>query len=161
MKGRLVAALIGMTTLVAAPIAAQASHYRLPVDNFISAEETAALEKAGVSTTLALLDQVSTPAKRQKLAKATGLSVARLTALAAQVDLLRIDGIGPSMVRLLNASGVMHAKQLAQSSSAALFAKVSSTNLAQKISMVTPREALIAEWIGAAKSLPQVVEGLP
>jgi predicted flap endonuclease-1-like 5' DNA nuclease len=140
--------------------AAHASHYRLPIDNLISTAEADALAKGGVTTTLALLEAVTTQTKRASLAKKTGLPLARIDALAAQVDLIRIEGIGPGVVRLMQASGVAHSRALATADASALHAKLTAVNASAKILGVIPPEGLVAAWISKAKSLPQAVEGL-
>jgi len=155
----------GILTLVALSIGgladlAQASHYRLPLDSMIPDPETKQLAKAGVTTTLALLQEVGTPDKRKALANKSGIPLERIETLSHQVDLLRIDGVGPSMVRLLQASGIRNSKALAQQDAAGLLQKMTAANAAAQISPVLPREGLIADWIGSAKRLPQVVSGL-
>ncbi len=144
---------------LAAPVA-NASHYRLPIDPMIPSAEATLLAKAGVTTTLALLQEVATPDKRTALAKKSGLTKQRVDDLAHQVDLLRIDGLGPSMVRLLQASGVMSSKALAAEDPAALHQKMTTTNASAQITPVIPQVGLVSAWIAAAKALPQVVTGL-
>jgi len=146
--------------MVLGATAASASHYRLPIDPMIPASEATLLAKAGVTTTLALLQEVATTDKRKALAKKSGLTQERVDALAHQVDLLRISGLGPSMVALLQASGVANSKALAAEDSAALHQKMTATNASAKISPVIPQLGLVATWIASAKALPQVVTGL-
>jgi predicted flap endonuclease-1-like 5' DNA nuclease len=145
--------------VLGAPVA-NASHYRLPIDPMIPATEATLLAKAGVTTTLALLQEVATADKRKALAKKSGLTQERVTDLAHQVDLLRIDGLGPSMVRLLQASGVANSRALAGEDPAALHQKMTAANASAQISPVIPQVGLVSAWIGAAKALPQVVTGL-
>ena len=144
--------------LSAAP--AHAGHYRLPIEGLVDDTDTKALAKAGVTTTLALLQEVATVAKRQKLAQRSGLTIGRVAALAAQVDLLRIDGLGPSMVRLLQSAGIRHSNDLAGAASAALRTKLEAVNGVQHISGTVPLPEVLDAWIGQAKKLPRAVEGL-
>lgn len=137
-----------------------ASHYRLPVENLVSDAETSALGKAGIQTTLALLDQIAKVDGRQKLAAKSGLTFARLSALAAQVDLLRVEGIGPSMVRLLQAAGVQHTQHLKGASPAALREKMKVANDVHQLAPVLPQEDVLRDWIGQANRLSQVIEGI-
>lgn len=153
-------ALILTTALLAHAPTAEAGHYRLPLEGLISQSETDLLKKAGVLTTLALLDQVKTPAQRKRLAAKTGLDQARVDALARHVDLLRIDGIGPTMVRLLDAAGVRHSRALGAESAAALLARMTSVNAGVKIANVLPPEGQVAAWVAAAKQLPAALDGL-
>lgn len=137
-----------------------ASHYRLPVENLVNETEAAAFGKAGIQTTLALLEQVAKVDSRQKLAAKSGLTFARLSTLAAQVDLLRIEGIGPSMVRLLQAAGVRHTRDLKAASPADLRDKMKVANDVQQVAAVLPREEVLRDWIGQASKLSAMVEGL-
>ncbi|HRE90557.1 MAG TPA: DUF4332 domain-containing protein [Myxococcota bacterium] len=139
---------------------AMASHYRLPVSNLVSTTEADQFAKVGVTTTLQLLQEVGDPTRRQAFAKKSGVSVERLEALAHQVDLIRFDGIGPSMVALLQASGVKNSRALASADAEALHAAIVSANEANKISQAVPQPGLVAAWVAQAKRLPQVVTGL-
>lgn len=153
--------LLVMAVALFGATSAQAGHYRLPVDNFITQVETDQLAKAGINTTLGLLNEVKTAAQRKKVASVTGIALARVDELACQADLLRIDGIGPTMVRLLNASGVKHSKALGAEAAAALLERMKAVNLAQKIANVLPREGQVAAWVAAAGRLGPGIEGVP
>ncbi len=161
MKNTLLYACFVATVMATSAPGAYAGHYRLPVTNFISQDETALLQKAGISTTLGLLDEVKTAAQRKRVAQVTGISVKRLEALAGQVDLLRIEGIGPTVVRLLLAAGVKHSRELGGQSAAALLERMKAANTTQQITSVMPREGQVAAWIAAAKRLGSVIEGVP
>jgi predicted flap endonuclease-1-like 5' DNA nuclease len=139
---------------------AHASHYRLPVDSLINEADTEGLKKAGIETTLALLDAIATVAGREKIASRSGLTFARLTVLAAQVDLLRVNGLGPSMVRLLQAGGVRHARDLAAATPAELHKRIEAANTVHRIAPVLPSEGILADWIKQAQGLKAIVEGL-
>ena len=158
---RLVAASFTAAVLLVGLPLAQASHYRLPVADFISSQESSLLLKAGVRTTLGLLQEVGTAAQRAHLSGVTGLSSARIDELACHVDLLRLDGVGPSMVRLMAAAGVRHTRALKGESAASLHARMAAINQTQRIAPVLPPEGLVAAWVAAAGRLPQVIDGLP
>lgn len=160
LAARLGVVVLALAALASSAPSSHASHYRLPLDPLITDQDTAALAKAGVTTTLALLQEVTTADKRKALAKRSGLAMDRIETLAKQVDLIRLDGVGPSMVRLLQAAGVRHSKGLAAESAASLLEKMTAANESNKITPVLPPEGLIAEWIAAARRLPQVVTGL-
>jgi predicted flap endonuclease-1-like 5' DNA nuclease len=147
--------------LVSGPIAARASHYRLPVEGFLSAGELAAFRKVGLETTLAVLNAIATVKGRQDIARRSGLPFTRLTLIAAEVDLLRVSGVGPSMVRLLQAAGVRHARDLARASGADLARRLEGVNAVQRIAPVTPNEGILSDWIRQAGGLKAIVEGLP
>jgi hypothetical protein len=164
LRARLTAIILSTAALGASaavtPSVALAGHYRLPIADFISESETSALSKAGITTTLALLDAVTTAPKRAELARKTSLSRDRIDALAGQVDLLRVEGIGPGVVRLLVACDIRDTRQLGAAGAAALHARMVSTNATTKILGAIPPEALVASWVSKARALPQTVLGL-
>ncbi len=160
MKSKLGSLVAAIAALFLSTSPATASHYRLPVDGLVTVEESEALKKAGISTTLDLLDAIATTAGREGVASKSGLTFARLTLLAAQVDLLRVNGLGPSMVRLLQAGGVRHARDLAKSAPAELRARLEAANGVHRIAPVLPSEGILEDWIRQAGGLKSVVEGL-
>ncbi|HEY2904154.1 MAG TPA: DUF4332 domain-containing protein [Polyangia bacterium] len=146
-----------LSLLVAVP--AMASHYALSeVSRLVPAPDAEKLNKAGVDTTEQLLDKAGKAKDRKALAKASGLSVATLTALAKHCDLLRIKGVGPEMVLLLEAAGVKSIADLGKRDAAGLMAAVESANKAKKISEKMPTEPQLADWIEQAKKLPPVLD---
>lgn len=148
---------LSLTFLVARP--ALASHYALTeVARLVPPADAAKLQKAGVETTEQLLQKAATAKDRKALAKASGLGAATLTTLAKHCDLLRIKGVGPEMVLLLEAAGVKSIADLASRDAAALVAAVESANKTKKISEKLPTEPQLADWIEQAKKLPPVVD---
>lgn len=139
---------------------ALASHYRLSAIDLVTDPEREALEKSEVDTTVALFDRAAKTSSRQDLAKRSGLSFARLTELATQCDLLRIKGVGPSIVRLLQAGGIRHAADLRRQSPGPLHARLAATNATHGILEVIPDELTLADWIEQARGLPKVLEGV-
>jgi len=158
LRGSLAVVLL-LCVSAAAPNAARASHYRLPADGLISDDESSTLGKAGVRTTAELLEATARVARRESLSKATGLSLARLTTLACQVDLLRIRGLGPSMVRLLQAAGVRHTRDLKGLSPTEVYERLRAANSIHHIAPVVPQEAVLEDWIAQAGRLEWVLEG--
>ncbi len=149
----IIAALLVAAVLLL-PGAAVASHYLLEDLDFVSAEERVLFEKEGVRASEDLLEQVSTPSQRAALAKKTGVTRERLRVLGDQVDLLQIRGIGPSMVRLIQAAGVQHAQALSQQSAETLHAAVLEANAREAISSKTPAVEMLANWIRQAARVP-------
>jgi predicted flap endonuclease-1-like 5' DNA nuclease len=139
---------------------AQASHYRLPAGGLVSESEERSLVQHSVDTTEALLSKTASLKARRALSKATGLSYARLTELATQCDLLRVRGIGPSVVRLLQAAGTRHAAALRQASPDVLATKIKAANAVHGIMEVLPDIASLTDWIAQARELPKVLEGV-
>ena len=138
---------------------ALASHYAVTdVPSLITASDGAKLAKAGVATTEDLLQKAAKAKDRKALAKASGLSAAAVMELARRCDLLRIKGIGPEMVLLLEAAGVKTAADLSKKEAAALAAEADKANKAKKITEKPPTEPQFQDWIDQAKQLPVVLE---
>jgi predicted flap endonuclease-1-like 5' DNA nuclease len=140
---------------------AQASHYPIDgVPELIPEKDAAALKAAGVATTQALLDKAATPKDRKALAKATKIPDTRLRAMVEGADLMRVQGIGPKMVRLLGHLKVKTIAELRKQDPAKLAAALdkSKPKLEADLKEKLPDQALFAGWIAQAKQLPIVVK---
>jgi len=139
--------------------AARASHYALAdVPRLVKPGEVEKLKKASVTTTEELLGKSAKAKDRKALAKSTGLSAADLLALAKRCDLLRIKGVGSEMVLLLEAAGVKSTSDLVKQDAAKLLTAATDANKTAKITEKPPTEPQVADWIGQAQKLPQVLE---
>jgi len=139
--------------------AARASHYAIgDVPRLITADQVEKLHKAGIETTEQLLDKGAKAKDRKALAKTTGIKAPELVTLVRRCDLLRIKGVGSEMVLLLEAAGVKSTADLVTKDPEALTTAIENVNKTAKISEKPPTEPQLADWIGQAKKLPQVVE---
>lgn len=145
--------------LGAASPVASASHYRLPVDGMISPDEARLFGAHGVHTTADLLERTAALAAREALARETRIPLPRLTTLACQVDLLRVAGLGPSMVKLLQSGGVRHTRDLKGAAPAELLGRLRAANAIHNIAPVLPAEGVIEDWIAQANALEWILEG--
>ncbi|HVZ72610.1 MAG TPA: DUF4332 domain-containing protein [Polyangia bacterium] len=138
---------------------ARASHYAVAdVPRLVTAPDVEKLHKAGVETTEQLLDKAAKTKDRKALAKASGLKPAELLDLARRCDLLRLKGVGSEMVLLLEAAGVKTTAELAKAEPGKLLAAATTANGTKKITEKMPTEPQVADWIGQAQKLPQVLE---
>jgi predicted flap endonuclease-1-like 5' DNA nuclease len=157
-----VAPLLMLSSLFLALLAAgtaQASHYAVAdVPRLITSAQVEKLHKAGIDTTEQLLDKAAKPKDRKALAKASGLPAPELTALARRCDLLRIKGVGSEMVLLLEAAGVKTTAELARREAPGLTTAVTAANAEKKITEKPPTEPQLADWIGQAQKLPQLLD---
>jgi len=119
---------------------------------------TAKLQEAGVQTTDDLLKMGATPAGRQELERATGISHGKIREWVNHVDLYRIEGIGSEYSDLLEEAGVDTVVELAQRVPANLAAKLAQINEQKSLVRRVPGEATVAEWVAQAKTLPRVVQ---
>jgi hypothetical protein len=136
-----------------------ASHYRLPASGIATKAETAALAKQDVRTTQTLLKVAAKSKARRALGQTTGISYERLTELVSLCDLLRVDGIGPSIARLLRVSDVADSGVLRKQSAGSLLSRMRSANATHGIMEVLPSEPTLASWIKRASGLPKLLEG--
>jgi predicted flap endonuclease-1-like 5' DNA nuclease len=140
--------------------AARASQYAIvDVPRLITAAQVQKLQKAKITTTGELLDKAAKGKDRKALAKASGLPGPELLDLARRCDLLRIKGVGAEMVLLFEAAGVKSTAELVKQDAAGFMTAVTNANKAAKITEKPPTEPQLADWIGQAKQLPQVIEG--
>jgi hypothetical protein len=149
------ASLLVLLALLAAS-SVSASHYRLAKGfELVTESERKALKRANIATTAQLLKATAKKRGRRALAKSTKLPVKRLKELATQCDLLRIKGLGPSAVRLLQAARVKDVTALKRTQAQTLH----NTLQTLKSTRVVPTAAELAEWIAQAKTLRRVLEG--
>ena len=139
--------------------AALASHYRLPAGGLATKEETRALATQKIATTKQLLMSGAKAKARRALAKSTGISAQRLLELVSMCDLLRVDGIGPSIARLLTVSDVADLSVLRRQGAGSLLGRIRTANAKHGIMEVLPSEQTLASWIKSAASLPRLLEG--
>ena len=105
-----------------------------------------------------MLLKAAKPKDRKALAKASGLPPATIMAIARRCDLLRIKGVGPEMVLLLEAAGVKTSADLAKQGAPGLTAAADQANKTKKITEKPPTEPQFQDWIDQAKQLPVVIE---
>ena len=123
----------------------------------IGSKYASKLQKAGVSTTDALLKAGMTPKGRKELAEKTGIGDALILQWVNHVDLYRIKGIGSEYSDLLEAAGVDTVPELAQRKAANLTQKMVAINKEKKLVRKLPVEKQVADWIEQAKKLPRVI----
>jgi predicted flap endonuclease-1-like 5' DNA nuclease len=139
---------------------AWASHYAIgDIPSLVKEGDAEKLHKAGVNTTEDFLTKAAKAKDRKALAKASGLSAASVLDLARRCDLLRIRGVGPEMVLLLEALGVKTVPELAQKDAAKLAEETLKVNREKHLSEKPPTEPQFKDWIEQAKSLPPLIEG--
>jgi len=116
------------------------------------------LAAAGVTTTDDLLARGATPAGRQALADATGLTGAQILEWTNHADLMRIKGVGSEYADLLEASGVDTVPELARRNAANLATTMAEANAARSFVRQLPSESQVADWIAQAGQLGRTIE---
>ncbi|MCA9514955.1 MAG: DUF4332 domain-containing protein [Myxococcales bacterium] len=154
-------ALVAILVAFAAPGAARASHYRFERIELLSKPEQKALARVGIHDTRALLARVQTLADRVWLSRATGLALERLTSLATQCDLLRLDGVGPTMMAAFQKAGVAESDALAHADPADLLSRLQAATAGTPMRSRLPDTGILATWIRAARRAPSGLRDIP
>lgn len=151
------AVILSATALGPTPPAA-ASHYALTQVDFVTSSERRALSRAGILDTRVLLDWAATRAGRQWLARTTGIATKRLEALAARCDLMRVGGVGPSIVEVLVMADIADTRALARTMPGPLLARMRTATRGHPMHHKLPAEDTLATWVAEARLLRPVLE---
>jgi predicted flap endonuclease-1-like 5' DNA nuclease len=114
-------------------------------------------EKAGITTTEALLEASTSPQKREALAAATGISGTLILEWANLSDLFRIKGVGEEYSDLLEEAGVDTVVELAQRNPDNLYNALVETNEREALVRRLPTLNQVRDWVAQAKRLPRVL----
>ncbi|GJM16746.1 MAG: hypothetical protein DHS20C13_20730 [Thermodesulfobacteriota bacterium] len=117
------------------------------------------LQKAGISTTDALLKVCCTRKGRNQIAKESGISAKLILEWVNHSDLFRIKGVGEEYADLLEASGVDTVVELGKRVPENLLAKMTAVNSKGKRKLVRqlPGIKSVKAWVKQAKRLKRVV----
>ena len=115
-------------------------------------------EKAGITTTEALLKASATPKQREELASTTGISPKLILEWANLADLFRIEGVGEEYSDLLEEAGVDTVVELAGRNPENLYAALGQVNDRKKLVRRLPGLEQVKGWIAQAKKLPRVLQ---
>ncbi len=113
------------------------------------------LKEAGITTTEALLDKGASPAGREALVEATGISKTLILKWVNRADLFRIKGIGEEYADLLEASGVDTVPDLARRNPENLYEKLTAVNDEKALVRRPPTLKAVKGWVAEAKELPR------
>ena len=144
---------LAAAVLLAFPGAARASHYDLTSIDLVEPEMAAKLAQLKVQTTEDLWKATATPKLVGKLSGRLKVTAARLRDWHDFCDLLRIIGVGPKVVRVMQLCGVKRTEQLVGQDPTALTAKIKTTNAQASILGKLPDEDTVRSWIEQAKKL--------
>jgi len=117
----------------------------------------ARLARAGITTTLDLLDRCCDRAGRTEVAAEVRLPQERLLKWVNLANLMRISGVGEEYSELLNAAGVSTVKDLRRRNPENLTSTIRITNERLKLVRVLPTEKMVANWVEQARKLPLCV----
>ncbi len=115
-------------------------------------------ERAGITTTEALLEACKTPQRREELAAKTGFAEATLLKWANMADLFRIKGVGEEYSQLLEVSGVDTVVELAKRNAENLYAALKEANDRKPMVRRLPTLGQVQDWVKQAKALPRMLK---
>lgn len=124
----------------------------------VHAEHVARLAEAGILHSKHVFERTRTPAEREALAEATGISPDALLELVKFSDLARVGGMGPAFVRLLYEAGADRIEALAEQDPAKLRDQAFSVNATHGWTRVVPSLEDITNYVKTAQALPKAIE---
>ena len=140
--------------LLLLPNLALAAHYFIQdLPDVIAVEYHKAILDTGVKHSGQLYDRITTKKRRAAFARKSGLAREQLVKWARFIDLMQLDGIGPKMVRLLNAAGVETLRDFKKSKAPALYKKIRLVNRGGRYSQVVPGKDVLKAWIKRARRI--------
>jgi predicted flap endonuclease-1-like 5' DNA nuclease len=116
------------------------------------------LHSANIQTTEDLLKAGATPAGRNRLSEASGISAGMLLEWIDHADLMQLKGVGPEYADLLEAAGVDTVVELARRNAKNLAAAMADFNTQKNVVRVVPGESVVAGWIAEAKTMGRTIE---
>ncbi len=144
-----------LVSLALATPLVQASPY--PLSEIMERDMADKLAAQQVSTTTQLLEQGAGAKQRAALAKKAAVPLPQLTSWVKMCDLLRIQGVGPEMVRLLDTVKISTTRQLKSQKAAKLHPRLLKANDKAKVTENPPDIQQVQAWIQQAQKLPQVL----
>lgn len=120
----------------------------------LTAEDVAELHEADVKDVDTLQEKAATAAGRAELAEAAGLDRAGVDAVAYDLDLGRVRGVGRKSVVLLNAAGIESVGELAEYEPEELAGLLITANEEEHVVEHMPSVDTLTYWIEQARELP-------
>lgn len=115
------------------------------------------LHAANISSVESLLSEGATPAGRDKIAEASGISEKQILKWVNHADLFRINGVAGEYAELLEAAGVDTVIELGHRNPEHLTEKLAEVNDEKHLVRRVPPAGEVSRWITEAKDLPRVV----
>ena len=120
----------------------------------------AKLKNLGITNSRQLLMAAGERKKRAALIGETGIDAATLAYITKRADLARVKGIGATFADMLEVIGVDTVGRLAGWEARALHRTLHDFNRVERFARRAPTPEEIDAWVGQAKKLPILVEGI-
>ena len=132
---------------------ALASAYGLSDIDLVDEAMAGRMAAMQIQTTLDLFNATKTPKGVAAVSKKLKVSAAKVQDWRDFCDLLRIDGIGPKLARVLSLCGIKRLSLLSAAQPAALADRIKEVNASAEILGKLPGEENVRSWIEQAKKL--------
>ncbi len=131
--------------------------YRISDIEGIGPKLSVKLERVGISTVDALLNECSTRSGRKEVCKKTGISEDKLLKWVNLVDLFRVKGVAIEYTELLEASGVEAIEELRNADPQKLYDKMVKINSAKKFVLQVPSLPEVESIVCNARTVKALV----
>jgi predicted flap endonuclease-1-like 5' DNA nuclease len=137
--------------LILVPAVASASHYDLASIDLVDETTMTRMASLGIATTEDLWRAAAPGRQAKNLSRRLNVGSAQVRAWRAFTDLLRLDGVGPKVARVLTAGGLVDLKAIARQEPASLAARILEVNQEVEILGKTPDTDTVRAWIEQAQ----------
>ncbi len=145
--------LILVAALLLVPASSLASHYDIASSGIVDEQVAGRFATNGIKSTRELWARTATKTDRARLAKKVRVSAAELARLHDLCDLLRLDGVGPKVARVMTAAGVRNLAELVRQDPAALATRIAQVHDRVPELGKLPDAANIRSWIDQAAGI--------
>lgn len=147
----MLAGLLVSAVVITFPTVALASHYDMGSSGLVDDAMATTLASAGINTTADLLHRTASVKDRKALVRKTGVTAAQIDTWRDFCDLLRIDGVGPKVARVMTLAGARNLKALVKFTPAEMATKIKDANKGTSILGKLPDAENLQTWIDQAK----------
>jgi predicted flap endonuclease-1-like 5' DNA nuclease len=141
--------------LLLVPATASASHYVLSSIDLVDEATVGRMAALGIETTEDLWRAAAPGRKANTLARRLKVGAAQVRQWRAFCDLLRLDGVGPKVARVLTAAGLSDLKAVSRQDPEALMDRIRTVNMQVEILGKTPDTDTVRAWVEQARRAVQ------
>lgn len=134
---------------------AGASHYDLSSIDLVDEAMVGRMAALGIATTEDLWRAAESGRPATTLARRLAVPATQVRAWRAFCDLLRLDGVGPKVARVLTAAGIKDLKAVAKQQPEALSERIQQVNQGLELLGKTPEVDTVRAWITQAQERVQ------
>ena len=135
------------------------SRYSLPISKLrgVPSQMRALLKLRRVTTCAQLLRSAGRVEDRARLSREAGIPTDALLELVLRADMARVNGVGTVFGLMLEDLGIRDVPTLAAREPAEMYEQLRGYNQEERLARRSPTPEEVADWIGQARGLPQLV----